>query len=194
MKLIIFPLLFLIVFAVLAQSGLGMPTGEVGDKYQVQETGLWYDADGHAVTYANFTKYGEDGHVEAGSVGGIWMRLWKNVSGSYQMFNTNTGVNVAYNPQLTFDSFSSLGVIGLISCLIVAGAVIGTKIFGIGLGEESLSLVIKGSFFIVLWASLSVFSMPLIIALPLLGVLFYFFLTVIYGLGVINQVGHPGED
>lgn len=159
----------------------------------------WYDSNDHLVAYGNGTYAGEYGNITTpitpGSTG-PWntIPIWKNASGSYNVYDS-TGQRMLPNQLNTqFDIATSLGLIALIAAGIILAAVVGTRILGSGVSEESVSAVWKGTMLLTVWGIFSVLSMGMITQIALLGPFFYLFLTIIYCLGVINQVGHPGED
>lgn len=161
--------------------------------------GGWYDSGGRQIIDGNGTvvasEEGEIGYPPIQGSSGVWTQtpFWHNTTGWFNLYD-NTGQRATKQVSLGFDAFGSLGVIGIVSVMIVVGAVIGVKILGIGESDVSLSLIIKGTFFLTLWGVMSAYAFPLISLVPVLGILFWFLLTLLYGVGVVNQVGHPQGD
>lgn len=159
----------------------------------------WFDADDHLVAYPNGSYAGEYGNITypitAGSTG-PWntIPIWKNASGSYNVFDDTGERMMPDQANIEFDIATSLGLIALVAAGIILATVVGTRILGSGVSEESVSAIWKGTLLLTVWGVFSVLSMTMITSIALLGPFFYLFLTIVYCLGVINQVGHPGED
>lgn len=203
MKLLIFPLIFLIAFSMLSWAGIGkveLTVDNTLEGFSGAANG-WFDSTDHLVMYPNGTVVDatEGGRlsfpITAGSAG-PWntIPLYTNSSGTYNVFDA-TGERMMPDQQtIEFDIASSLGLVALIAAGIILAAVVGTRILGSGVSEESVSAIWKGTLLLAVWSVFSVLSMSMITAATILGPFFYLFLTIIYCLGVINQVGHPGED
>lgn len=161
----------------------------------------YYDGNDHLVAYANGSYSGEYGVINhpitAGSAG-PWndIPLWDN--GTQYNVYTDTGERMLPEQQtIEFNLASSLGLIAIVAGGIVLAGFIGTRILGSTAGggnDESASAIWKGTVLLTIWGIFSVTALGMITQVPYLGPFFYMFLTVIYCLGVINQVGHPGED
>lgn len=189
MKLILFPLVFLVVFAVLGQLGLGTFETEIDSDIAV--VGDWYDQLGHLVCYQNLTAAGEAGTFRTvTTIGGVTEHQWVNETDEYPIGQYN-GEGALGEASFEFDAFGSVALIALVTFLIAIGTIAGISIFGSGLGDTSISLLVKGTAFLSIWGIFSVMAFGMITAVPLIGVLFYFFLTVLYCVGVVNQVGSP---
>lgn len=132
---------------------------------------------------------------------------WQNSTGQYYLYYDNSGSNakwVLYKDfgkiyqqtaaSSSFDISSSIGLIGLVVGLMALAAVVGIRVLGTGVSEESVSAILKGTALLAIWGIFSVLALALLIQIPMLGPVFYFVLTIIYTLGIINQIGHPGDD
>lgn len=80
------------------------------------------------------------------------------------------------------------GVIAVIIVMLAVGIVAGIQVFGSGLSEISVKVIYTSIFFYTLWLLLSVFGLPSITAVPVFGWVFYFFLTLLYSVGIVGQI------
>lgn len=194
MKYIAFPLFFLVFFSLLSQLGLGTqaPFGDgeinVGN---LGQTG-YFDEDGHQVLNLNFTAVGESGDIEYHPMGlsTTLMMYWKNVTGTYQLFDDDEASEQSVGGEVYDSSFSlnsSLGVIGIILAVMVVATVAGIQIVGSGENTFSIGVIVLGGVYLSLWGVFSVLSMALIIQLPIFGVILYFLLTLMYTIGIIKS-------
>ena len=72
-------------------------------------------------------------------------------------------------------------------------ALVGLKVMGSGLSDSSVKIIITATIYIVLWAILSVYSLNLLILIPMgIGNLLYSFLTVLYAVGCFMQLKNSG--
>lgn len=161
----------------------------------------WYDSTDHLVMYPNGTAVNatENGRlsfpITAGSAG-PWntIPLYTNSSGSYNVYDATGERMMPDQTAFTFDIATSLGIIAIVAAGIILASIVGTRILGSGVSEESVSAIWKGTLLLSVWGVFSVAALGMITQVVLVGPFFYLFLTIIYCLGVINQVGHPGED
>lgn len=206
MKLIIVPLLFLFVFAAISQLGFGsMATSadavlNTGNGHGNSGYPSWYDENGHELCDENMSAVGEAGNLTWVTIGYpiqlqdyVWK--WQNSTGSYTAFNTPNNENVKPTVSTQFNWSGSLGLIGMVLVVMGLATLAGIRFLGIGEGDFSVSTLVKGSAYLTLWGILSVLGYALIVQVPMsFGVAFYFFLTFLYTLGMINQFGSPGSD
>jgi len=74
-------------------------------------------------------------------------------------------------------------------------ALVGLKVMGSGLSDSSVKIIITATIYIVLWAILSVYSLNLLVLLPMgIGNLLYSFLTVLYAIGCFMQLKNGGSS
>lgn len=154
----------------------------------------WYDGNGHQVCYKNGTETGEAGYVVWRRSGNPTVPFWKNATNEYIIYNTATG---DYRPELdfTFGAWDAIGLVALIAALTALSVVAGLHFFGSGTSDISVGAIFKGTGYVFLWATFSALSFSLISSIPsFMGYGFYFFLTVLYVLGIINSVGSPGSE
>lgn len=91
-----------------------------------------------------------------------------------------------YSVDASFDL--QTGVIALIIVMIAIGVIAGVQVLGSGLSDFSVSVIYKSVFFYSVWLLLSLFGTPSMFSVPIFGVVFYFFLTLVYSLGVVQQI------
>lgn len=172
----------------------------------------YYDVTGHEVCDLNGTGAvcGGACNVDASSrhIGQIFIRQdgqrawvndtdylagWKFAAQTYPIYDTNTGAD--YNRYSAgFDVGGSIGLIAIVIAFIVVATIAGIRFFGAGESEFSVETIVKAGALIAIWTVFSFASVVMITAVPLLGPIFYFFLTAVYTLGIVNAVGHPGEE
>lgn len=203
MKLIYIPLAFLVAFSLFGMLGLSgdfIQAHEiVGSAWGTSNVKGWYDENNHLVAYENgsLPVGGEPGTL-APYVMDNTVAQWEN--GTYHdgvngwiwdvdlvdpSENTQAGVGFALD--------SSIGMLAIIGGIMLVSALVGIRFLGNGLAEESVSTVIKGGILTTIWIIFSATSLTLFSSIPL-GPVFYFILSGIYTLGIINQIGHPGDD
>lgn len=82
------------------------------------------------------------------------------------------------------------GVLAVMIGVIIASAVVGVRIVGSGIGEFSASVIIIGGVLVSIWAFFSFIAYGLLFTIPLsLGVLFYFAISLLYTVGIIQLLG-----
>lgn len=200
MKLIIFPLLFLVAFSVMSQLGmseLGWGENQTMTGYGGTENGF-YDSTDHLVAYANRTAAGEDGEIThpITSSSGPWndIPIWQNVTGSYNVYTDEGERLLPTQTAITFDMGTSLGLIAVIVGAIILATIAGLRIMGSGTSDVSVSAILKGTVFISIWAVFSILSLGMITAVPMVGPVFYFFITILYTLGIVNNIGGATQE
>lgn len=182
--------MFLLVM--LSTAGLGQSLeGDVNLYYIGDPTGGFFDDSGHIVAYTNKTAYDEAGHLEVMTAAGNWGELdtrlkWDNGTGTLYVVRDYTGSTILQKHGGTFNFYSTDGMIAIIATVAIIGGVV--SIFA---GEIGASLAFKGGILIAIWAIFSLIAMNLITQVPLIGPIFYLGLTVMYAMGIINQVGSP---
>lgn len=85
------------------------------------------------------------------------------------------------------------GMLAIIIIMIAVGVVAGIHVLGSGLSDFSISVIYNSVFFYSIWILLSLFGFPAINAIPIFGWLLYFFLTVLYSIGIVVQIQGGGE-
>lgn len=222
MKLLLFPLTCIVVLALLAQSGLGTEViGSFSPSLDNPNQIVYYDSTGTAVCYANGTSYyGQAGTVTQiiGSYYGQYYAGWMNMSSpdaypageqTYHLYYDKSGNSAMYvlyhdfghtkgevTARGSYAIGGSIGMLSIIAGVILLATVAGVRLLGSGISEESVSAIVKGTSLVAIWVVFSLAAYSLInsagdsLVLPTI----YFGLTCIYSMGVINQIGHPGDD
>lgn len=208
MKLILFPLIVLLLFAFLSMFGLGSSdlqefSGSLYDR-GIGAGGYdgWYDSTGHMVVFNNGTPAGENGRFKA-STGGYFFQPaqensfhWYNgtfpFDEEWDIFNTPNGVNSIAYADTSFSVNDSLGLIVLVGAVMALATIAGVRVMGSGVSDTSVSTLVIGSALITLWLVFSIMAMPLITQIPLFGNLFYFGITLLYTVGIISRIGGSG--
>lgn len=88
------------------------------------------------------------------------------------------------NPEFSFQT----GIIALIIVMIAVGVIAGIHVLGSGLSDTSINVIYKSVFFYSVWILLSVFGYPAINSVPVFGWILYFTLTLLFSLGVVEQI------
>lgn len=110
------------------------------------------------------------------------------VNGSTSTFDGGTG------GIFSFDLFTGDGLLVVLLLLVGAGILLGISVFGSGLSEFSQNLVIKSVAFFGLWSALVLFSSDVITeGTGIYGILIYFGLTLMYGIGFVSDVSGSGN-
>lgn len=175
--------------------------------------GTLYDENGFAVCFFNLTAVAgqEQGQVVEYQRAPQFLSLaqWYNSSGYYFLFDDpvtqDSTTAVTYdslftvNPNDSGNSYtymlnSSLGTIALIAVIMGVGALAGITFFGTGLSEVSVSLLLMGSFYLAIWAVLSMLAYPLILQAGFYLFIPYFALCFMYTIGVIQSVNGGNDD
>lgn len=192
MKLLLFPLFIMFILAMLSTAGLGQSLEGDQTVYTLGDTSAgFYDTTGHMVAYANQTPYDDAGDLKlynaAGQNSGPWSNIvhWINATGNY-IVQDAWGETLMEKDNGSFNLYTVEGLIAIIAVIGVIGGV--TSVFA---GEIGGSLAFKCGVLGAVWAVFSFISMTLITAIPLIGPIFYLGLTVMYAMGIINQVGSP---
>lgn len=193
MKLIAFPLVILAFLAVFStiMSLEEMPTE--GSVYTYGETDidtLYYDSYGNPLCYANGTEYytGDDGFITSMHGDLLNRPIWRNSTGDY-VCRTPDGTTPDQVHTQEFDMLTGLGYIAVIAGIMFVVSFVGIRVFGNGLAEASVHTIIIGTVLITMWLVFSALSIGLLAEVPAyLGGVFYFMLTVMYAIGVVQHM------
>lgn len=183
--------------------------------WTANETG-YFDISGHQVLEAN----GIERSGEYGTDWGINDKVyWLNVTNAYDAdcyqdvngSSRDTSYPIAFYYENTTaatpgywrggsDTIGFLGTgaeygfIALIFGIMALAGIVGFRFISSGISDVSVSAIIKGVAFVSVWIAFSVMAEPLLVMIPVFGFIFYFFISVLYGLGTINQIGSPGDE
>lgn len=171
--------------------------------YSTDATGideLFYGADGDPICYQNGTAYFEDDDGYLYMQEGLVMNTlyWKNSTNQYFLYTKDGTSGELRNPiredEQSFDMLTGLGFIAVIAAIMFIVSFVGMRIFGGGLSDVSVSTIVKGTLLITMWGVFSVMSYTALGEIPAyLGGVFYFILTVMYAVGIVQQIGGGGS-
>lgn len=189
----------LIAVSFLSVLGLGTPTYSNNVVYGTAQFDGYYDANGHQVAYDNQTAVsgGDAGQIDRVTIGtqGAWsaLRYWRNgTSTSYQVWTTPNSMDES-ETEVTFNMASSIGLIGIIIAVMAITTIMGIKFFGTGISNATQIFAV--TVLLTLWGVFSAISIALIGQIPLgLGYGFYFFMTLLYCVGIVQTTGGIGDD
>lgn len=204
--LIVVPLGVVAVLGILSSLGLGASLNGIGvniDTYGATPVG-YYDSGGHGIMWSNYTAMGEIGKVISSQDYAYWDNgtHWLLGTQAFSMYWDTLGeAQVAFEdigktvPSATSVQFSLTSSIGFLALLVGIGAiavVAGLRIFGSGTSETAVKLLTIGAGLMALFGVFSYIASSLLFE-SWLGTIAYFFLTMIYTLGIILSVG-GGSD
>lgn len=199
MKYLIFPLLVIIFTSILSMLGLGSSTLQDTQYIYLQgdASSGFYDSTDHMVAYANRSAYDETGTItkvyQAGQNQGPWSMLlyWVNSTGTYNIFD-NTGERFMEKDTAQFDILTPDGLLAIIAVAIVGGGIGFVALTFFGGSDVSVAMVVFGTILLGMWGIFSLISYGLIASIPLMGGIFWFILTLIYSLGILQMVRGNG--
>lgn len=172
-------------------SVLGMTSATfnaTGDFYSTAAYDGFYDANGNLKAYPNGTAANEHGSVVSTGQN----PYWANASGNYPLVRLNAGENIDEYTTNQFNMGSAFGLIAIIIGLMALACVAGLRILSTGVAETSIRTLILGTGLLAIWGVFSVLSIGILTAIPVFGAIFYFALSAVYTLGIMQQVagGH----
>lgn len=191
MKLIAVPLVILAFLGV-----FGMLFGyETGGSVVINSASgnpedYYYNEDGYIICCVNGSKYypTDDGFITYYGTQPV-IPVWRNSTGDYVLY-TSDQTELVTEHSGEFDMLTGLGFIGAIAAIMIIVSFVGVRVFGSGLSEVSTSTIIKGTVLIAMWCVFSIMAIGLLAQIPLyLGGIFYFMLTVLYAVGIVQNIG-----
>lgn len=112
-----------------------------------------------------------------------------DTNGSIGINGTSGSYSSSYGGVFTFDFFTGDGLLVTIIVLVSAVILLGIGLFGSGLSVFSQNLVLQSVAFLGLWGALTIMAKDFIlVSTGIIGIILYFILTIIYGIGFIMQV------
>lgn len=116
-----------------------------------------------------------------------------DVNGSFN--NTTSTYEGTGGGLFNFNLFSGDGLLITLIALSAAGIIAGIGLFGSGLSDTSQQILLKSVGFLGLWGALSIFAKGLIIDdTGIFGILIYFGLTIMFGIGFLIDVTGSGAN
>lgn len=101
---------------------------------------------------------------------------------------SNYTLESEYGATIGIDSIT--GALAIIIALIAIAVLIGAKILGSGLSEQSVRSILIIVGYGSLWGFFSILSMNLIIAIQIFGIIIYVLLTIMYAIGVMSKLSN----
>ena len=95
--------------------------------------------------------------------------------------------------QTYFNIDLMVGAIIIIITIASAISLIGLKILGTGLSDESVRTIIIAIAYTTIWSVLSALAIPLLYSIDIFGILLYVALTIVFVIGVIEKIS-GGND
>lgn len=208
--LILAPLLFLSLIALLSQLGLSevVMQGNLGSNFNSTWTASadgTYDIGGHQLLNEYNRPTGEYGLTFIQGRQEYWLNSTNAYDIGYphsvDIFSRDTsypcwqlangeGLSAAAGSDLNVSiSDTTLMMVAVIVGLVILAGIAGLRILGSGESDFSVSAIIKGGGFLTIWGILSLAASPLILSIAIFGIAFYFLLTVVYAVGCINSLG-----
>ena len=124
------------------------------------------------------------------------MVLGKSLSGT--MLKGTYGSEVLINESTTIVEFGGADLLfiidptalGIAAFVVIIGvaSLLGITVVGTGLSPESIKVVMVCILYGVIWILLSIFAMPLILAIEVFGIVIYAVLLIMYIIGVIQKI------
>lgn len=112
-----------------------------------------------------------------------------DTNGTVDINGTTGSYSSSYGGVFTFDFFTGDGLLVTIIVLVSAVILLGIGLFGSGLSVFSQNLVLQSVAFLGVWGALTLMSKDFIlVGTGTIGIILYFILTIIYGIGFIMQV------
>lgn len=112
-----------------------------------------------------------------------------DTNGTVDINGTTGSYSSSYGGVFTFDFFTGDGLLVTIIVLVSAVILLGIGLFGSGLSVFSQNLVLQSVAFLGVWGALTLMAKDFIlVSTGIIGIILYFILTIIYGIGFIMQV------
>lgn len=109
------------------------------------------------------------------------------ISGSQNLTGSVDDLEVeGYSVNIGFGAENE--IMTFVIAMVIVGAVAGITVLGSGIKEISVKIIYTSVAFFGLWLLISLFSVPSLEAIPVFGWALYFVLTLVYGLGVFQQI------
>lgn len=187
LTLMVLPLAALFIMSTLAMLGLGAYQPDFADGFTLYDVNtstdaegnylVLYDYTGSATCYWNGTSYnGENGWITKNAY--TPDAVWRNSSGAYGLdWGTNNDDPVKYadcqsvlgfqtgshikESAKSYDIADSLSWIVVVTAIMAIGTIAGIKVFGTGLTELSVKVLLVGTFSLTIWGILTAMCYPL---------------------------------
>jgi hypothetical protein len=121
----------------------------------------------------------------------VLLTLFSVVAGSNWNELSSEGLSssaTSLGSEYAFQIDELTGAIAIIVIIVSIATLVGIRVVGSGLSDQSIKTITIGITYIGIWALFSVFSMPLIIMIEVFGTFLYIFLTIMYTIGVVQKI------
>lgn len=125
----------------------------------------------------DFTGYSEDISIS----GGDW-QVNQTINGSDTYLGWDIGAFT-----IEFDLETSM--IAVLASFIIVAVIVGLNILGSGMTDFGGRALYKSLMFMGIWTLFTTLSSEMFFSIPLLGIFLYFFITFVYGLGIVEEIG-----
>lgn len=116
----------------------------------------------------------------------LYMLISQDITSIHIYFNLGGGLKI--DKEINF--INLLIVIGLILVIV---ALLGAQVLGSGLSDESVKIFRRIVSYLILWITLSLFTLSFLEPLGIFANIFYWILTIIYVFGFIQDLGIGSE-
>lgn len=159
----------------------------------VGSSGYYVDGGTRQVTDEDLNAVAEKGFITSFSYIDPVNARWVNDTGVYEvvLIQTDSPYLLGWN-LTTMVGVVPLGFLGLIGVVLVLATIVGVRVVGIGLSETSIASLIQGMAWVSLFLLCSALSVGYILSIPVFGALFYTFLTLVFTVGLVGQMGSSG--
>lgn len=116
---------------------------------------------------------------------------WSGISGGETMSETvlvnGTVTTVEFIQDWSFSITELEGAIGWLTAIVGLVAIVGIKLFGSGLSDQTVRITTLVIVYSSIWTLLSIPAFPLITSIEVFGPLIYIVMTIGYAVGVVNN-------
>jgi hypothetical protein len=109
------------------------------------------------------------------------------INGTFVESGTEKSLATSEN-EYSFSTNETQGIMAIVIAVSVIGSIIGIRVLGSGLSEITIKILYNTIFFYGVWALFSVFSLGLLLLIPIGGWIIYFILTGMLSFGIVQQI------
>ncbi len=120
-------------------------------------------------------------------LGGTWSGIGGGSLVSETVLVNGTATTLEYVQDWSFSITELEGAIGWLTAIVGLVAVIGIRLFGSGLSDQTVRITTLVIVYSSIWTLLSIPAFPLITSIEIFGPLIYIVLTIGYAVGVIQN-------
>jgi hypothetical protein len=109
------------------------------------------------------------------------------INGTFVESGTEKSLATSGN-EYSFAINETQGMMAIVIAVSIIGSIIGIRVLGSGLSEMTVKILYNTIFFYGVWALFSVFSLGLLLLIPIGGWIIYFILTGMLSFGIVQQI------